>query len=154
MILASLRPDRSDSLLIDWLIDWLIFRYSAAPRPNFSPITGIRVMISEIAFDRLGRLRLSPHDLFKFRHDRPNPARPDITQFYPLNRSRSSQSSDSFCDHPGNACLHIIFPIAWTLFETTGTIETIWMMMITSFFKGAPSTSVHCGRALHRNHLL
>ena len=88
-------------------------------RPNYSPITGIRVKISGIAFTMF----LSPQSSEKVSimitsnlHN--HPKFPSLSH---LGLSRSCEK-----------CFHIIVPIARTLFETT---KAIWMIMWKPGFK-------------------
>ena len=53
-------------------------------------------------------------------HDRPY--RPDRTQLYPSDRGRRSRPGRL---RSSGQCFHMIVPIVWTFFETTGTIRTI-----------------------------
>ena len=103
---------------------------SVVSRPNYSPITGIRVKISGIAFTMF----LSPQSsenvsimITSNLHDHPN--FPGRTQFYPNDRGSLSHLGLSWSSEK---CFHIIVPIARTLFETT---KAIWMIMWKPGFK-------------------
>ena len=67
----------------------IIFSASAPSGPHLFSITGIKVMTSGIALDRLSRLRAFPYDRFKIYIGRPD--RPDRTQLYPSDRGRLSR---------------------------------------------------------------
>ena len=103
------------------------FSTSAASRPTFFPITGIRLLISGKALDRSDRLsrllRAFLYDRFK------------IYLIVPIVRIELNSIlaievvSDVWVvwDRPGSVP-HMVVPLVWTLFETTGTIGTIICM--------------------------
>ena len=103
------------------------FSTSAASRPIFFPITGIRLLISGKALDRSDRLsrllRAFSYDRFKIYLIVP------IVWIELICIQAIEVVSDVWVvwDRPGSVP-HLVVPIVWTLFETTGTIGTIICM--------------------------
>ena len=100
------------------------FSTSAASRPIFFPITGIRLLISGKALDRSDRLsrllRAFSYDCFKIYLIVP-------IVWIELICIQAIEVVSDVWDRPGSVP-HLVVPIVWTLFETTGTIGTIICM--------------------------